>query len=294
MAKQRWQHIDSPSTIFAIAPAGEVGWMIGTNEGVWKVVDGVCSIASEMLRPAAITAVAVSPAFPRHHFALAGAADGIARSIDEGMTWKGTQMGKVAQITQIVVTPAFHVDGHAYAATVQDGVLVSTDFGASWQPWNIGLLDKETVTVAVSPKINVDQTVLVATVHGFFRSANAGRAWREIPFPPDTAPLSAMVFIGDMLIAGSETQGLLYSPDMGNTWAKRSSFKSGQINAVAASPDGRTLAIATPTVVASTTDVGLSWMRAEGHVPEGIISVAVGNDGKLLVGTQEEGLWIYA
>jgi photosystem II stability/assembly factor-like uncharacterized protein len=294
MAKQRWQHIDSPSTIFSIVPAGEVGWMLGTNEGVWKVVDGVCSIASETLRPAAITAVAVSPAFPRHHFVLAGAADGIARSVDEGLTWKGTQMGKVAQITQIVVTPAFHVDGFAYAATVQDGVLVSSDFGATWQPWNIGLLDKETVAIVVSPKVNVDQTVLVATVHGFFRSSNAGRAWREVPFPPDTAPLTGMVYIGEMLVAGSETQGLLYSPNFGNTWAKRSSFKSGQINALAASPDGHTLAIATPTVVASTADIGLNWMRAEGHVPQGIICIGVGNDGTLLVGTQEEGLWIYA
>jgi photosystem II stability/assembly factor-like uncharacterized protein len=294
MAKQRWQHIDSPSTIFAIAPAGEVGWVLGTNEGVWKVVDGVCSITSEMLRPAAITAVAVSPAFPRHHYALAGAADGIARTIDECITWAGTQMTKVAQITQIAVTPAFQVDGFAFAATIQDGVLISMDFGASWKTSNFGLMDKETVALAISPKINMDQTVLVATVHGLFRSVNAGRAWRDVALPPDTTPLSALVFTGDTLIAGSETQGLLYSPDMGNSWSKRSAFKSGQINALASSADGRTVAVATPTVVASTTDMGQSWLRTEGHVPQGIISTGVGNDGMLLVGTQAEGLWMYA
>ena len=294
MAKQRWQHIDSPTTIFAVAPAGDMGWVLGTNEGVWKVVDGACSIASEMLRPAAITAVVASPAFPRHHYALAGAADGIARSIDECVTWVGTQMAKQAQIGQIVVTPAFHVDGFAFAATMQDGVLVSTDFGATWQLWNIGLLDKETVAIAVSPKINLDETVLVATVSGLFRSTNSGRAWREVGLPPGIAPLSALTFVGETLVAGSETQGLLYSPDMGNSWGKRSSFKSGQINALAVSRDGQRLAVATPTVVASTTDVGLNWMRAEGHAPQGIISIAIDNDGTLLAGTQEDGLWLYA
>jgi photosystem II stability/assembly factor-like uncharacterized protein len=294
MAKQRWQRIQSPATIFSIARAGQLGWMLGANEGVWKYVDGVCAILSETLRPAAITAVVVSPAFPMHPFALAGAADGIARSTDEGMTWVGATMPQVAQISQLALSPTFNFDGMAFAATLQDGVLCSTDHGASWQAWNYGLLDMETSALAVSPNFMQDETVIVATVRGIFRSTNGGRAWRELAFPSAATPVSSLTFAGGLLVLGSESQGLFYSPDGGNSWAKRPSFKAGQVNAVAASADGRIVAIATTQVVASSVDQGANWTRAEGHIPPGIISLAVADDGALLCGTQEQGFWVYA
>ncbi len=293
MAKQRWQHIDSPSTVFALSPFGEEGWVLGTNEGVWKYVNGVCSITAEALRPAAITAVAVGPALPMYTVVLVGAADGIARSVDGCQTWATAQLAKPMQITQLITSVTFEADGCAFAATMQDGVLCSTDHGLSWQGFNFGLLDLETTAVAASPKLATDGTAFVATVTGLFRSTNAGRAWREVPLPPGAAPLSSLAFVGDVLVAGSEAQGVLYSPDMGGNWARRNSFKSGQINALATSLDGRTLAVATPAVVATSKDLGQNWARAEGHVPHDIISLGAGNDGAVLVGTQQEGLWLY-
>jgi photosystem II stability/assembly factor-like uncharacterized protein len=188
----------------------------------------------------------------------------------------------------------FQGDGFALAATMQDGVLTSADHGVSWQAWNFGLLDLETIAIAVSPKFGVDQMAFVATVSGLYRSTNAGRAWREVPLPPQTAPLSSLAFVGTMLVAGSEEQGLLYSPDMGINWAKRNTFKSGQVCAAATSRDSRTLAVATPSIVACTNDLGQTWARAEGHVPHDIISLGVADDGTLLAGTQQEGLWFYA
>jgi photosystem II stability/assembly factor-like uncharacterized protein len=293
MSKQRWQHIEGPNTIFSIARAGQSSWYLASNEGVWKYSDGVTAITSEALRPAAITAVAVSPNFPVHPVALAGAADGIARSEDHGATWVGVAMPQPSQISQLAISPQFLSDGAAFAATMQDGVLCSTDYGANWQAWNYGLLDLETVAAAVSPNYAQDETVIVATVHGVFRSTNGGHAWRELTFPRDAVPLSSLVFAGTWLVVGSEANGLYYSPDAGNTWAKRTSFKSGQMNAVTASNDGKILAVATPQVVASSTDQGAHWNRAEGHVPTGIISLAVADDGTVLCGTQDDGLWVY-
>jgi photosystem II stability/assembly factor-like uncharacterized protein len=294
MAKQRWQHVDSPKAVFSIARAGDVGWVLGTSEGIWKLVNGVCSILSESLRPAAITAVAVSNEFPLHTVALAGAADGIARSTDEGMTWAGAAMPKAYQISQLAVSPQFRADGQAFAATFQDGVLCSTDFGATWQPWNYGLLDLETVAISVSPNYAIDETVLVATVRGIFRSTNGGRGWRELAFPKDAVPVSGMALADGLLIVGSETQGLAYSLDMGNSWNKRASFRSGQINSVAASYGGKMIGVATPNVVAHSIDQGADWTRTEGHTPVGIICLAIGDDNTILCGTQEDGLWVYA
>jgi photosystem II stability/assembly factor-like uncharacterized protein len=81
---------------------------------------------------------------------------------------------------------------------------------------------------------------------------------------------------------------------MGINWAKRNTFKSGQVCAAATSRDSRTLAVATPSIVACTNDLGQTWARAEGHVPHDIISMGVADDGTLLAGTQQEGLWFYA
>jgi photosystem II stability/assembly factor-like uncharacterized protein len=291
MAKQRWQHIESPETIFSISRAGDLGWVLGTNQGNWKLIGDRCVIMSETLRPATITAVAASPQFPMHTVILAGAADGIARSVDEGMTWNGAAMTQPAQIGQIVLSPSFQADGAAFAATMQDGVLCSTDQGVHWQSWNFGLLDLETVALAISPRFPLDETVVVATVRGIFRSVNAGRAWRELPAPEEALPFSSIAFAGAMLVAGSESEGLYYSQDGGMTWTKRSSFKSGQINAVAVSPNGKVIAVATPMVVATSSDEGVNWTRTEGHVPKGILSLAVTDEGEVLCGTQEDGLW---
>jgi photosystem II stability/assembly factor-like uncharacterized protein len=294
MAKQRWQRIDSPDTIFSLSRAGQVGWMLGTSEGVWRFVDGKCSILAEALRPAAITATAVSTDFPRHPVALVGAADGIARSVNEGLTWAGATMPQIAQVSQLALSPHFHLDGAAFAATMQDGILCTLDQGMSWQAWNFGLLDMEAIALAVSPEFGHDETVIAATVHGVFRSTNSGRAWRELPALREAVPLVGLVFAGNLLLAGSETQGLLYSPDAGNTWMKRATFKAGQINAVAASADGSNIAVATPSVVAWSNDQGANWQRADGSVPRGIICLGIADDGTLLCGTQEEGFWVYA
>jgi photosystem II stability/assembly factor-like uncharacterized protein len=294
MTKQRWQHIDSPVSIYSIARAGNVGWILGTNEGAWKYVNDKCSIVSETLRPAQITAVATSPEFPRHPIAMIGAADGIAMSADEGVSWQGANMPQLAQISNLAISPAFPVDRQAFAATMQDGVLCTTDYGANWQAWNYGLLDLETIALALSSKFAQDETVLVATVRGVFRSTNSGRAWRELKFPEEALPLSCLSFVGDMVVAGSETQGMFYSVDYGTSWGKRSSFVSGQINAMAVNSTGSMLAVATPTVVASTVDQGANWVRAEGRIPQGIMCMGLDDDGKVFIGTQGSGLWLYA
>ncbi len=54
------------------------------------------------------------------------------------------------------------------------------------------------------------------------------------------------------------------------------------------------MAVATPQVVATTADLGETWVRTEGKTPKGIIAVAVADDGTVLCGTQQDGLWMYS
>lgn len=292
MAKQKWQHVDGPSSIFSIAPAGTAGWLIGTEQGVWSVGE-TCTILCEALRPAAITAVAASPGFPGQPYIIVGAADGLARSTDRGETWFTPGMPQRSHVSQIALSPNFTEDGIGFAATLEDGVLVTTNHGQSWHSWNFGLLDLEVLTVAVSQSFGQDETVIAGTGTGIFRSTNGGRAWRELAIDENAAPLSGVCFSHGVLVAGSENSGLFYSRDFGDTWQKRSTFRSGQISALGVSPDGSLLAVATPTVVAVSSDAGANWTRTEGKTPVGIVSIAPLPNGAILVGTQEEGLWRY-
>jgi photosystem II stability/assembly factor-like uncharacterized protein len=293
MAKLKWQRIDGPNSIFSISQAGQVGWFVGTEQGVWSYGAGACAILSEALRPAAITAAVTPPTYPQLPYIFVGAADGIARSADRGETWVSPNMPQRSHVSQIALSPAFPEDGAAFAATLEDGVLVTTDHGQNWHSWNFGLLDLEVLILAVSPNFSVDETVLAGTASGLFRSTNGGRAWRELAVPESAMPLSGLGFVQGTLVSASESDGLSYSKDGGDTWQKRAAFRSGQINALGVSADGTTLAIATPTVVAVSADAGATWQRAEGKTPPGIVSVAPLANGAVLAGTQQDGLWRY-
>ena len=104
--------------------------------------------------------------------------------------------------------------------------------------------------------------------------------------------MSTVVWANGLIVAGSETDGLHYSSDGGQTWAKRSTFTSGAISALAASPDGQRIVVATPQVVAISSDQGQTWERGDGKMPRGPLSLAVSNAGTILCGTQEDGLWV--
>ena len=292
MAKQKWQRVDGPSSIFSIAPAGGAGWFVGTEQGVWCFGEAY-TILSEALRPAAITAVAASPAYPTQPYVMVGAADGLARSTDAGETWFTPNMPQRSHVSQVALSPDFAEDGVGFAATLEDGVLVTTDHGQSWHSWNFGLLDLEVLTLAVSLHFAQDETVVAGTGTGIFRSTNGGRAWRELTIDEDVAPLSGLCFSQGVLVAASESAGLLYSDNCGDRWQKRAAFKSGQISALGGSADGKLVAVATPTVVAVSADAGANWTRTEGKTPAGIVAVAPLSEGSILVGTQQDGLWKY-
>jgi photosystem II stability/assembly factor-like uncharacterized protein len=298
MANKTWQKVEGPPVIFTLANAGPMSWLMGTNEGLWHYHSGACRIVSEALRNATITAVAAAPKFPRHNLILVGSVDGIARSIDNGATWSSATMTQPSQVAQIVFSPNFENDSIVFAATLEDGVLRSTDQGVRWSSWNFGLLDLETLALALSPTFAEDDTVLVATGTGVFRSINGGRAWRELLYAGEGAqaeeamPPTGVVMARDTWVVSTESKGLFYSHDAGETWGKRTAFRSGQTNTIAVAPDRTTLLLATPNAIALSKDAGATWDRVA-KPPDNVISLGLDTDGTILCGTQEEGLWIY-
>jgi photosystem II stability/assembly factor-like uncharacterized protein len=298
MTNQTWHKVDSPAVVFSMARLGKEGWLLGTDQGLWCYRDGACAIISEALRTAAITAVAAAPTYPKHNLILVGSVDGIARSIDGGKTWASATLAQAAQVSQIVLSPDFESDGIAFAATLENGVLRTTDEGQRWHSWNFGLLDLETLALAVSLDFAQDELVYVATGTGVFRSINGGRAWRELAFAgegpeaEEALPPTGVAMTREALLVSSESKGLYYSNDRGDTWFRRNAFRGGQTNTLTASQDGTKLLLATPSVIGVSEDSGATWQRIA-KPPDDVIAVAIDDDGTVLCGTQDDGLWVY-
>lgn len=294
---RRWRNLTSPKTIFSISQHSDASrWLLGTNEGLWRYAGGeACEQIAEPLKNTLLTAVAVhGDTSSEAGLILVGANDGIAYSSDGGASWTAGALREPAQIAFIVVSPAFERDGVAFAATTAHGVLRSTDGGRSWVYRNFGLPDHEVTAIALSPMFPVDGTLFVAVTGGLFYSTNRGESWRLSSIEPEALPLAGIAFARNALIVGSESRGLYHSTNRGASWSKRSAFSSGPISALAVSPDGTKIAVATPMVVALSSDFGETWERTEGRMPRDPLALWVGNDGTILCGTQQNGLWLYA
>lgn len=267
---------------------GPDAWLLGTNEGLWRYGAGECIQVAPPLKNTALSAVAASQGI-----IFVGAADGIAYSRDGGESWTAGAIQGTVQIAQIALSPGFARDGLGFAATTGNGVLRTTDGGVSWVFRNVGLSNREVTALALSPAFNMDLTLLVGVVDGMFKSETLGERWKLCPIEKEAMPLSGIAFARNAVIAGSETKGLFHSSNRGENWTKRGAFSSGPINMLATSPTATLIAVATPMVVATSSDFGENWQRTEGKTPRDIIALSVSDDGIIVCGTQSEGLWVY-
>ena len=168
---------------------------------------------------------------------FAGVSGGVLRSFDGGATWLTTPLPPPPPVVSgLVLSPDYARDGTVLAATVEDGVFRSGDRGSQWESWNFGLLDLDVYSIAISPAFgdplgssglgsSGDETLYVGTETGIFRSTNGGRAWREVGFDTDLAPVLSLALSPDYardgcLYAGTASQGLYCSGDRGRTWAR--------------------------------------------------------------------------
>jgi photosystem II stability/assembly factor-like uncharacterized protein len=190
------------------------------------------------------SALALAPTTPGSWLLLSGGPGGVLRSEDHGGTWKIFRLpGPVPVITALAVSPAFAQDGTAFAATEQDGVFVTYNYGSSWTSWNFGLLDVQAFTLAVSPQYPTDRQVFVGVSTGLFRSQNRGRSWQPIELPGGydavlSLALSPAFGQDGLGFTGTESSGLLRTEDGGSTWKSCThELPEGAINRIALDPD---------------------------------------------------------
>ena len=206
----------------------------------WQPAYGTLNLEA----PLPTMATAISPDFASDRTVFAGVPGGLLRSFDGGETWDVVQFPSPPPVVSaLVISPDYVRDGILLAGTVEDGVFSTSNRGGHWVAWNFGLLDLNTICMAISPDFAHDETLFVGVDSGIFRSTNGGRAWREVDFPLELAPVLSLTMSpayaeDGILFAGTESHGLCRSEDGGRTWARLGEdLVRGAVNAILLSPE---------------------------------------------------------
>ncbi len=272
-----------PTTIYSVSRGLMQDWLLGTNEGLWRLFEGEMMQVAERL-----AGVHITTAVHTTRGVFVGAADGIARSHD-GQTWEAMNLPAGAPpITQLCITQSFRTIGIAFAATLEKGMLRTMDAGQTWTPCNLGLTDLAVVALAASPAFQEDYNIFAAFEGGAYRGYKAGSQWERLALPDDALPTTSIALTMRSIFVGT-ARGLWRSDD-GATWEALSEFADAPVMSLATSGDSRWLAVATPERVARSNDHGqtLEWFDG---APDNILSIAIGNDGEIIAGTLANGCW---
>lgn len=267
-----------PESIFALAAPGARVCYAATGAGLWQIKSkGKWRPIAPQFAPVTLTAVVAQGST-----VIIGANGDIAVSRDDGENFGLATLPVRAQVLALALSPAFEDDGVVLAATAQDGVLRSTDGGASFFAWNFGLLDLHVNAVAFSPEFGDDSTTFAATDHAVFASLNGGRAWRELPVPAEAAPFTSLIVDETRtLFIGTEGSGLWSCPAP-HTGANRvKALKPAEVNAMCGGP----LTVATTDGIYVLN--GKRWQRASAETDAVCLARM---SGTLLAGTVENGV----
>jgi photosystem II stability/assembly factor-like uncharacterized protein len=190
-------------------PAGATLWLAG-HQVFKKSMDSGASWSD--VRPAGLPSLdihgfAVDPRNARILYA-AVAGQGLYRSRDGGRSFSLASDQVGGNVMALVVLP----DGRILAGDMQQGLLESSDRGASWKQ----RLRAQVMGLAVNPN---DPQRLLATGAGIALSNDGGRSWRSVLDLPDGAgPVAWSQSSPKLAYAVGFNRTLYRSADGGKTW----------------------------------------------------------------------------
>ena len=158
--------------------------------------------------------VALSPCFEADRTGFAGTASGLYRTRNGGQAWRSVETGLEDPAVQcLAISPNFAEDRLVVAGTEADGLLRSTDGGATWHRPD-GLTTGGVAALAFGP---TGRRLAAATESGIAVSDDGGDSWRILTTDIQQQALS-LVFCGDALLAGFHREGIGRFESGGSTW----------------------------------------------------------------------------
>ncbi len=219
--------------IFASSWTRETG---GEGGGIFSSHDGGLTWTSAGLLGHAVRALAQSPSNPE--ILVAGALDGVFRSVNDGATWR--------QISPADDPELHNVDSLAIDPRHPDTIYAGTfhlpwktiDGGKHWTPIHAGMIDDSDVLSLAVDAVHPHR-VFASACSGIYRSENGGAVWQKIQGVPFSARRTYVIRQDaqhpNIVYAGT-TEGLWQSRDGGAEW-KRITSHDWVINTLAIVPE---------------------------------------------------------
>ena len=255
-------HRSAPNALLA---ANEVTYSDRVG-GVRKSLNGGANwiTASTGIAAHPIQAVAIDPQNPNNLYAgRSEGYSGVWRSTDRGITWKYAETD--GQIRDIAVDP---LDSLRIYAAADYYFMVSGDQGATF----VEIADVRATCLAVTP--GASNPVYAGGHNGVYKSIDGGLTWdlKDSTFPTTSGgdPAQVMSLAVDpnntaIVWAGTAVEGLVRSPDGGETWQHKGFLDMPDVDAVAVKPgDSNTILVGTGDYRGSGGRTGGIWKSTDG------------------------------
>jgi hypothetical protein len=185
-----------------------------------------------------------------------------------------------------------------FAGTIEDGVFLTTNNGATWSAVNSGLLIGSAHTAVYALAMN-GTNLFAGTNSGVFLSTNNGTAWSTVNngLPNNSTPeIWALDTLGSNLFAGSDGQGVFLSTNQGASWTQvwtkvGLSYVTVFAFAVIGSNLFAGVAAGATTGAFLSTDNGSSWAQVLTTAGAEVTSFAV-IGSNLFAGTEGNGIFL--
>lgn len=230
----------------------------------------------------------------------AATSEGIAVSTDDGATWQtsGQELGFALSLACVP-----DGDGEVLVAgLVGQGIARSADGGESWTIANTGLRAVPTLTLALSPNFEQDQTLFAAGLDdGITVSRDGGLTWAGSNRGLDEATVYSVVvspdYATDQTVFAATVGGVYRSTDGAASWdAVEGGDLAGPAGALAIAPAFGAhapllLAVTLNGVLNGSEDAGATWQAlGEGFGGASVVALAVSpgyaKDRTIFVGTR--------
>jgi hypothetical protein len=221
---------------------------------------------------------------------IAGNADGISLSTDNGTSWNWTGYGDIDP-------DAFVMSGSSlFAAANKDQVymLSSIDSGLSWTPVENGQITSDIYAFAV-----IDSNLFAGTsFNGIFRTTNNGLSWMAIDSGlPTTCGIITMAVSGSDLFAGADTGSFLdsscifLSTNLGATWEPVNSGMAGaRVSTLLA--NGTSIFAATNKGIFLSSNSGTNWNAMNIGLTDNNVATLAASGSFLFAGTYDSGVFL--
>jgi photosystem II stability/assembly factor-like uncharacterized protein len=224
----------------------------------------------------------VNDIVPLSQAIFAGSGGGVLISTDGGSHWTSTSL------MSCYVNSLIAKQDTLFAAVWEgrNGVYRSADYGSTW----VAINDSLPSNVYVQ-QLAMDGNLIFAgtTTHGLFVSSNSCSHWQHVVVPLTFEWVYALGFCDSSLFISTEVDGVLRSPDHGQSWkAVNDGLPSQYIpSSYCVNDSGFFCGALAGKGIYRTTDHGDSWSATN---TSSLVHAMVGKGGKLIVATWGDGV----